>query len=330
MSSEEELLKEQLIKNCDPWVWSEIIHPKEFNQLEEEIVANEASAMFGVPGKEEYRMGSGFNSLPRTLGIGWILYGFVRAMRPKVIVEIGAGGSTACLLWGLRHNGLGYLHTCDVFLSDSLDPYGKEDGNGNVLNSNHAAVARMIEKWGMENICTVHHESSFDFIPRWKDPIDIVVIDGDHSVKGIENDIKLLSFLTPGGYAFFHDFTACTYEVGVAVRDWVARSDEWSLIVEPNCLSMAIIQRKFSLSPKHMFSATALAQVSNKNNIKTPFQLTDPKAAGAVIPWNGEWFPKTGVEFLKYQAEGNALAQKILEQETRTGKVVQRFEEIDG
>ena len=297
-----------------------------FNDLEEEIVLRMGSAMFGPPGPEQDR--TGLLAKTRTLGAGWILYAFVRAMRPETILEIGAGGSTACLLWGLKHNGMGHIHTCDIFSSGEGDDYHfsnylKEE-DGKPMNHNKADVVRMIKKWGMEDICTIHHESSRELLKKWDTQVDMVVIDGDHSKEGVENDIKFLNFIKPGGYGFFHDFFACLYEVGSTVKGWVKQSDEWSLIVEPNCLSLAIVQRKWSIYPRNCFTAIRLTRSDNPNGAKTPIQLTAPRNCNTIIGWNGDWFQDSG--FHESQPEGEKIAEDIMSFEKRTGSVVQSME----
>ncbi len=307
------------------------------NDLEQEIVSMTASAMFGVPGREAWRGGPEEVRKPRTLGIGWLLYAFVRASRPKVVVEIGTGGSTACVLWGLKHNEMGHIHTCDVFASGDTDDnhairIGDEiifekNPDGSPMNHNKASVIRMIRKWGMEDLVTIHHESSKDFVPRWSEPIDMVVVDGNHAKDFLENDIQLLKHLVPGGYALFHDFTACVREVGETILDWVNASKEWSLIIEPSCLSMAIIQRKWTLAMKECWTAAYLASAANPNGMNTPFQMTDPRAVGAIKEWKGEWFPPMD-HLHDSQPEGIEIAKKIIAWETKTGKTLERMEDL--
>jgi hypothetical protein len=222
-----------------------------------------------------------------------------------------------------------------VFLSDDDDishyPETYErDESGKTLNHNHAEIIRFMKKWEMTDICTIHHESSKDLVSKWDLPVDMVVVDGDHTKEFLENDAKLLNFLRPGGYAMFHDFLACLYEVGATLRDWVNASDEWSLMVEPSHLSMGIVQRKFYCHPKYMAMAGELAQGKrNPNYIKTPLQFTDPRACGCVTPWAGRWFPDTGTEWHSWQEEGQKLARKIVEHEAKTGRIVQDPKEVE-
>jgi hypothetical protein len=301
-----------------------------YNDLEEEIINTTASAMFGLPGRESYRTGT--HPKPRTLGIGWLLYAFVRAMRPKTILEIGSGGSTCCLLWGVRHNEMGHVYTCDPHPSGIPDEQHRptdfeKDADGVTLNHHHAIMVRTIRKWGMDDIYTHYHEPSTTLLPRWDKPIDMLVVDGDHCKAALQNDIQFAKFIVPGGYGMFHDFTACVFEVGETITDMVGGSDEWSLIVEPNCLSMAIFQRKWSLSPKECWTAAFLASAENPNGMDTPFQMTDPRACGAVKKWNGRWFPEMN-HFHDSQPEGIEVAKKVIDWEKRTGKTLENMEDL--
>lgn len=297
------------------------------NDLEKEITLNMGSAMFGPPGAEVNRTGPKA-AINRTLGIGWLLYAFVRASLPKTILEIGTGGSTACLLWGLKHNGEGHIHTCDVFLSGESDAYHLADcltePDGSPMNHNKADCIRMIKKWEMEDICTIYHKTSIELLKEWTDPVDMIVIDGDHSKEALENDVQFLNFLRPGGYAIFHDFLACLAEVGVTVSEW-CKGDEWSLIVEPNCLSLGIVQRKFTLDPFGPLVAHRLSRSDNPNAFYTPIQFTNPRNCDALGKWNGQMFELE--HFHDRQPEANKTAEEIMDYEQSTGTIVKELGE---
>lgn len=49
-------------------------------------------------------------------------------------------------------------------------------------------------------------EFSFDAVRAWNSPIDLLVIDGDHSENGVQRDWDDWSrFIAPGGVVIFHD-----------------------------------------------------------------------------------------------------------------------------
>jgi predicted O-methyltransferase YrrM len=82
-------------------------------------------------------------------------------VQPTVIVEIGTytGYSALCLAEGLVKGGM--LHTIDI------DPYLPE------------MVHRYIEKAGMLDRITMHHEPALQVIPTLPAPFDMVFIDAD-------------------------------------------------------------------------------------------------------------------------------------------------------
>jgi len=82
-------------------------------------------------------------------------------VRPTTIVEIGTytGYSALCLAEGLAEGGM--LHTIDI------DPYLPE------------MVHRHIEKAGMLDRITMHHQPALEVIPTLPAPFDLVFIDAD-------------------------------------------------------------------------------------------------------------------------------------------------------
>lgn len=82
-------------------------------------------------------------------------------VRPRIAVEIGTytGYSALCLAEGLSEGGM--LHTIDI------DPYLPE------------MVHRYIEKAGMIDRITMHHQPALQVIPTLPGPFDLVFIDAD-------------------------------------------------------------------------------------------------------------------------------------------------------
>jgi len=61
------------------------------------------------------------------------------------------------------------------------------------------------------------------------EPIDLVLIDGDHSYKGVSNDCShFLPIVRRGGYACLHDFERQSLpEVTNAVKDYMDGNQHW-------------------------------------------------------------------------------------------------------
>lgn len=59
-------------------------------------------------------------------------------------------------------------------------------------------------------------QSSYVTLQTWTNPIDLVFVDGDHSLVGIWTDIGFTKHIRPGGYIAFHD-----------CYDWEDRERAW-------------------------------------------------------------------------------------------------------
>lgn len=57
---------------------------------------------------------------------------------------------------------------------------------------------------------------SVDYLQEWGGAIDLLFIDGDHSRKGVWDDIGWIDHLTVGGVVAFHD--TCDYDSGDPAR----------------------------------------------------------------------------------------------------------------
>lgn len=65
------------------------------------------------------------------------------------------------------------------------------------------------------------HQHADEAAKKWKKPIDILFIDGDHSVEQVNHDIEnWQQFVKKGGYLFFHDFDITSPGVIMAVDDY--------------------------------------------------------------------------------------------------------------
>lgn len=291
------------------------------NTIDEQgMLKHVASAMFGPKGPEMLRTGP-HAGLPegKDLGIGWLLYAFVRAQQPEVVVEVGTGGSSHCLLQGIKDNGKGHLWTMDPFLTgDACTNHGTSDDwlyhpDETPYTLEHAHFIKTAERLGYQELYTLYHESSQDVGPRWDKPIDILMVDGDHNGKAVKADWDNFSkWIKPGGYALFHDFVACSHDIGIMLQEVVENSDEWSLMVEPNNLSLAILQRKFTFDSDMLWFCGRLTQPDNPQGARTPIQLTDAYGMpGLLRPWKGYYLEPLEA-FMTHKEEAHKAAEELI------------------
>lgn len=295
-------------------------------RLDNTICKGCGSAMFGPPGAEIFRTGPDVDQTTRPLGAAWILYGFIRAVRPKLVVEVGAGGSSAVIAYAIRHNGLGRLVTIDPKPGEPLHP-SKVDENGKPLNIGIAMLLDMFEFFEFNDIVTYLQESSFDVGPRWNEPIDILVVDGDHRREAVSQDWdNFAKWIIPGGYAFFHDLIADAYGIGANLEARAER-DGFTFMIEPEYLSLGIMQKKFTFNISKAHVTTFLAQATDAGDLGlvTPNHLTGARSIpGMLMPWIGRWFdvfseleeldPNLPAEAI---AKARVEADKIIEVEKR-------------
>lgn len=57
------------------------------------------------------------------------------------------------------------------------------------------------------DVVHLHHSDSYEYGLAWMAPIDLLIVDGDHSYIGVTKDIAAWTpHVREGGYVFFHDY----------------------------------------------------------------------------------------------------------------------------
>lgn len=133
------------------------------------------------------------------------------------IVEIGAfrGASTVALAKGARNAGRGHVY--------SIDPHRNYHGvHGGLFSpDDHAVYETTLRSHGVTEWVTHYCSTSADVAKAWTGSIDLLWIDGDHSYKGVAEDLNnWLSFVAPDGIVVLDDYYPGT-DVAAAVRDYL-------------------------------------------------------------------------------------------------------------
>lgn len=144
---------------------------------------------------------------------GWLttmeavyLYHFA-SLLPKnsSIIEIGSwkGKSTYCLAKGLKN---GVIHAIDPFNADgdkeSMEVYSSKKTAENLAE---IFTKNLTDKKVFDKI-KVHSGYSYEFVNDFSE-VDLIFIDGDHSLKGATFDYEnYAKILKKGGYLLFHDY----------------------------------------------------------------------------------------------------------------------------
>lgn len=138
---------------------------------------------------------------------GWLsrreimfLYRAARQAQGGAIVEVGSykGRSTVCLACGSRDGHRVPVHAIDPHVS-SMQEDLREGSSWETFQRNvrQAEVEDLVVPW----VCR-----SRDVFPRWREPISLLWIDGDHSYESTREEIlKFTPFLQDGAVVAFHD-----------------------------------------------------------------------------------------------------------------------------
>lgn len=132
--------------------------------------------------------------------VGELLFGLVRACKPKVIVETGTncGYSALCMIEAIKRNSMGFLYTFDILDLDRIIPkeYSKyyEFISGDSVEEGSKLVRRIND-------------------------IDFLFLDSSHETNHVIKEFKTFyPKIRTNGVIVFHDTTLDIYE------DWAVRN----------------------------------------------------------------------------------------------------------
>lgn len=133
------------------------------------------------------------------------------------VLEIGTYTGRSSSVYFQLHKDLNLdIHLVDVWAWN--EPHGINSFSGMVLNHFNDVPF------------TLHKMPSLHLGARWREPIDFLYIDGDHTLPGAEYDCQLfLPHVTTGGLVVFHD--CHMNEVEFCINKYVKNKD-WPLYAE--------------------------------------------------------------------------------------------------
>jgi predicted O-methyltransferase YrrM len=121
-----------------------------------------------------------------------------------VIVEIGSfkGRSTCCFAYGCRGSAK-HIFAIDTFAGNDSDfKEGKTFQGGSYFD----IFSHNLESRGLAHFVTPIRGLSTDAAKSWRQPIDLLFIDGSHVYEDVLADFEnFLPHVKPGGIVAFHD-----------------------------------------------------------------------------------------------------------------------------
>jgi predicted O-methyltransferase YrrM len=134
------------------------------------------------------------------------------------IVEVGAymGRGTVVLAAARRLRGDGMVHVIDPFDcsgDEYSSPYYKQILQKSGAASLEDVFRSNLARFALQNIVTVHKGTAQQIASAWTDPIDLLLLDGDHSPAGARQAFEAwVPFVRPGGTVAIDNSSEREYE----------------------------------------------------------------------------------------------------------------------
>lgn len=162
--------------------------------------------------------------------------------RNATVVEIGSwqGKSTYCISKGLKS---GKVYAIDPFNADPGSDEGNRElyisrkGNDNLLEQ----FKKNMRVLGVLEHIAIKQGYSYQFYNDFS-KINLLFIDGDHSIKGCKTDFDLYSpRVVPGGFIAFHDYYEHREDLGstYVIKNLVLKSPDFKFYRQYDTLWIA-------------------------------------------------------------------------------------------
>jgi predicted O-methyltransferase YrrM len=141
-------------------------------------------------------------------GSAVVMYSVMQAQTPDTVVEIGSYLGRSTVFFGLTMRALnprGRVIAIDPHTGDRQQLEGL--GTGHLATSElfrqHCQAARV------EDLIEAHVESSMEVAAGWREPVDLLYVDGWHSYDAVVDDGQAwLPHLSPESVVIFDDYVA--------------------------------------------------------------------------------------------------------------------------
>ena len=172
-----------------------------------------------------------------------VLYNLSNQLNNAIIVEIGShkGRSSCCLAAGALNNN-SKVYCIDIWENYINIDFPTEWGTETFSDPNiFIEFKNNINKYGFHDIINYIQGNSNDIGSKWEMPIDLLLIDGDHSYEGIKNDYEKWSpFMVKNGLILFHDYNS---ENHPDVKEYINHNYN---IIQIDCIEHLLITQQRS------------------------------------------------------------------------------------
>ncbi len=141
------------------------------------------------------------------IGHGMFAIDLVEKLKPEIVVDLGVdyGFSTFCF----AYPKIGNVYGIDWFQGD------EQAGFRNTLSDVVGMYEQLKIAHGINNVEFIHSDFT-EASKTWEHNIDILHIDGLHTIEAVSNDFNSwIDFVTPEGVVMFHDVESYPHSVGV-------------------------------------------------------------------------------------------------------------------
>jgi len=137
------------------------------------------------------------------------------------------------------------LHLIDIF--DGMMCSGDKDGNNIIWTNLNNEYIKLLEEYKEDKNVFLHKGNSLNILKNFDDEyFDLIYIDGDHSYKGVKNDLEI-SFrkVKYGGYICGHDYTLDKFPSVVDATNEFCLMNKLKIqyITKDGCPSFCIIKQ---------------------------------------------------------------------------------------